>query len=182
MELERRHRFAFYDKRSMSLPKGEKFPALIKSAVKQCEMMVVVVSEEYFRSKWPMIELHTFMEASKRNSKMRILPLFFGLSAEEFNEQSRQQEWFKVWDTMSKADTRINVYQWKAALKLLSSWNGMVYNRGSRDVVAFRKKVVSQICSAIPADIKREDPHVRGRSHYLCEVIKSEPYLHALEY
>ena len=169
MDLERHHRFAFYDKRCKSLPKGEEFLALIKSAVKQCEMMVVVVSEEYFTSKWPMVELHTFMETSKRNSKMKILPLFFGLSRNEFNDLSRQQEWFKVWDTMSKADTQIKVDDWKGALELLSSRIPMDYNRGSRGVVAFRKKVVSEICSAIPADIRHEDSHVQGRSH-LCKV------------
>lgn len=61
VKLESHHcSVSFYDKCGRSLPKGEKFYELIKLATKQRQMMVVV-SDKYFRSKWPMMELHAFI-------------------------------------------------------------------------------------------------------------------------
>ena len=182
VDLERRHRFPFFDKRPSSLPKGERFPDLIKAAVAQCEMMVVVVSEEYFASKWPMIELNGFMQATKKNKNLKVLPLFFGLNVDEFLDSDRQEEWFKKWDTMAKDDKRIEVGEWKESLRSFGAFNGLVYDRHSKEVVAYRRKVVSNICKAIPSDIKYDESHVQGRSK-LCQVIllmmfwKVDPWL-----
>ena len=76
-DLEKCYHFAFFDERDSSLPKGERFPELILRAAGQCRMAVVVVSEEYFVSKWPMIELHAFVQARLRsNPDLKILPVF----------------------------------------------------------------------------------------------------------
>ena len=64
--LQDRGHSPFFDKLPSSLPKGERFAELILEAAKQCEMAVVVVSEEYFTSRWPMIELHSFAEAVRK--------------------------------------------------------------------------------------------------------------------
>jgi hypothetical protein len=170
VDLERCHRFPFFDKRPSSLPKGERFPNLIKDAVARCKMMVVVVSEEYFSSKWPMIELNGFMQATKKDPNLKILPVFFELNVEEFSDSRRRKKWFKKWETMAKADDRIKVAEWKESLKLLGAFNGLVYERHSKEVVAYRQEIVSNICKAIPPDIKYDESHVQGRSK-LCEVI-----------
>ena len=170
VDLESRHRFPFFDKRSSSLPKGERFPDLIKAAVAQCEMMVVVVSEEYFTSKWPIIELNGFMQAAKKSKTLKILPLFFGLNVDEFSDSDRQEKWFKKWETMAKDDKRIDMDEWKESLKWFGGFNGLVYDRHSKEVVAYRKTIVSNICKAIPSDIKYDESHVQGRSK-LCQVI-----------
>ena len=52
-ELEKHHHFPFFDKRSSSLPKGDRFPELILKAAQECQMAIVVISEEYFLLKWP---------------------------------------------------------------------------------------------------------------------------------
>jgi hypothetical protein len=51
----------------------------------------VVVSKEYFMSKWPMIELHAFVQAIKKkfNTKLKILLLFKKLSVSEFLDEKR---------------------------------------------------------------------------------------------
>ena len=170
-DLESRRRFPFYDRRPSSLPKGERFPDLIKAAVAQCEMMVVVVSEEYFTSKWPMIELNGFVQASKgKDNSKKILPLFYGLNVKEFFDSDRQKKWFTKWEEMAKDDKRIDVDEWKESLKWLGSSNGFVYDQSSKLVVVYREKIVSTICKAITSDIKYDESHVQGRSK-LCQVI-----------
>ena len=170
-DLESRRRFPFYDRRPSSLPKGERFPDLIKAAVAQCEMMVVVVSEEFFTSKWPMIELNGFVQASKgKDNLKKILPLFYGLNVEEFSESYRQEKWFRTWETMAKSDDRIKVDEWKDSLKGLHAFNGWPYDRHKKEVVAYREEIVSSICKAIPSENQYDESHVQGRSK-LCQVM-----------
>ena len=169
-DLERCGRSPFYDKRPSSLPLGERFPDLIKDAVAQCEMMVVVVSEDYFISKWPMIELNGFVQASKgKDNLKKILPLFYGLTVDELFDSDRQQKWFTTWETMAIRDSRIKVDEWKESLKGLHPFNGLVYDQHSQEVVAYREKIVSNICKAIPSENQYDDSHVQGRSK-LCQV------------
>lgn len=59
--LEGRGHNPFFDKCPASLPKGEKNASLIVKVAHQCQVAIVVVSNKYFMSKWPMIELHTFV-------------------------------------------------------------------------------------------------------------------------
>lgn len=169
-DLEKRYHFPFFDRRPSSLPKGERFPELILKATKQCEMAVVVISEEYFLSKWPMIELHAFVQARlTSNTNLKILPLFYGLSVKEFTNEKRRLHWFKKWEDWAKIDSRINFKEWKESLKVLASFNGIEYNPDSRGVQAYRENIVSNICLEIPSDIKWDDSHVQGRSK-LCKV------------
>ena len=171
VDLESRHRFPFFDRRPSSLPKGEMFPGHIKAAVAQCEMMVVVVSEEYFTSKWPMIELNGFVQASKgKDNLKKILPLFYGLNVKEFSESDKQKKWFTKWEEMAKDDNRIEVDEWKESLKGLPAFNGLVYDRHLKEVVAYRKEIVSNICKAIPSCNRYDESHVQGRSK-LCQVL-----------
>lgn len=170
-DLEKRHHFPFFDKRPLSLPQGERFPKLILDAAKQCRMAVVVVSNDYFVSRWPMIELHEFVQAlESTNTKLRILPLFYGLSVVEFCDPSRQDEWFKLWDDWAEVDKRVNVKRWKYALKVLRSFKGIEYKQFMRNGAAYRRTIVSDICLVLPPDIKWDDSHVQGRSK-LCEVL-----------
>lgn len=170
-DLERRHHFPFFDKRSSSLPKGERFPELILEAAQQCEMAVVVVSEEYFMSKWPMIELHAFVQARlKSNTKLKILPLFYGLSVKEFGNKWKRGQWFQIWEDWAKVDSRINIDEWKDSVKVMASFNGIEYNPNTTTSVAYREDIVANICKEVLADIMWDDSHVQGRSK-LCQVL-----------
>lgn len=82
--LEKCYRFPFIDRRISSLRKSERFAESILKAARQCEIGVVIVSEEYFMSKLPMIELDAFVqtrlmqEEGKLITKLKILPYFMG--------------------------------------------------------------------------------------------------------
>lgn len=144
-DLERAKRTPFFDKRPDSLPKGEVFAQYIFNAARQCELAIVVVSEEYFsRSRWPMLELCAFAQSSK----CKILPLFFGLSCKEFSNVERRQRWFQTWDAWAQADPRIRVDDWKNALRELERRNGLEYVEAVGEV-AYRKDVVATACTII---------------------------------
>jgi hypothetical protein len=169
--LQQRGHIPFFDKLQSSLPKGEQFSELILKAAHQCEMAVVVVSEEYFMSKWPMIELHAFVQATKRKSniKLKILPLFYRLSVSEFLDEKRQRRWFQKWESWAKDDPkeRIKVGEWKEALNLLKSYNGILYNQELQDILSYQNNIVSNICGSIVPDIKWNDSHIQGKSNIL---------------
>jgi hypothetical protein len=171
--LEQRGHNPFFDKLPSSLSKGERFPELILKTAQQCEMAIVVVSEEYFMSKWPMIELHAFVQATKKESniKLKILPLFYGLSINEFLNEKRQERWVQMWEKWAKDDPneRIKVDEWKEALDLLRSYNGISYNRELQEIVPYQNEIVSHICGLISPDIKWHDSHVQGKSN-ICKV------------
>ncbi|KAG0606280.1 hypothetical protein M758_9G128300 [Ceratodon purpureus] len=170
--LEDHHRFPFLDIRPRCLPKGEKFPQHIFEAAQQCSLAVVVVSEEYFTSKWPMIELVEFVRAKKsgRNPNLKILPLFMELSVSDFCDQTRQEGWFRKWSEWAEADSsRIDVAEWKEALKEVKAFNGMQFHQDVRKLASYQKNVVQTICKLVSPDVKWYDAHVQGGSN-ICMV------------
>ncbi|KAG0605506.1 hypothetical protein M758_9G064500 [Ceratodon purpureus] len=176
-DLEDHHRFPFFDIRESSLPKGERFPEHIVEAAQQCNLAVVVVSEEYFTSKWPMIELVEFVRAKKsgRNPKLKILPLFMGLSHSEFSDQTRQEGWFRKWAEtwVEEESSRINVAEWKEALKEVKAFNGMQFHQDMRKLASYQKNVVRMICKVVSPDVKWYNAHVQGGSN-ICEVYSEQ--------
>ena len=67
VDLQRWDRYPFFDKLRSSLPIGERFPKRIFDAIEQCPVGVVVLSEEFFMSKWPMLELHAMVKKHKES-------------------------------------------------------------------------------------------------------------------
>ena len=177
--MKRRYHFPFFDRRPSSLPKGERFPKLILKVAQQCEMAVVVVSKEYFTSKWPMIELNTFVqtrlmqEEQKLSTKLKILPLFYGLSVVEFGSKKRKTQWHRKWKDLAKKDSQIDVNEWKESLKVLGSFNGIEYHPNKKALEVFQEEIVNQICKEVVLDVKWDDSHVQGGSN-ICQVL----YLH----
>lgn len=170
-DLEKRGHEPFFDKRDASLPKGEKFAELIIKAAKQCEMLVVVVSEDYFMSKWPMIELSAFVQARKQGSianakKPKVFPLFYELSINEVRDEGNRQKWYKQWERF-EGDDRIKLKDWMEALEELHKFNGLQYDHGDLD--DYLSAIVFSICSSIQPDAKWDDDHVQGKSN-ICKV------------
>ncbi|KAG0567550.1 hypothetical protein KC19_7G142400 [Ceratodon purpureus] len=152
--LEDHHRFPFLDIRPRCLPKGERFPQHIFEAAQQCSLAVVVVSEEYFSSKWPMIELVEFVRAQKSglNPNLKILPLFKALLVSEFSDQTRQEGWFRKWAEWAEEDPfmRINVAEYKEALKEVKAFNGMQFHQDMRELASYQK-MCEQISTIQPS-------------------------------
>lgn len=149
-DLERAKQVPFFDKRPDSLPKGEKFAQLIFQAARQCQLAIVVVSEEYFsRSKWPMLELVAFVQAGK----CTILPLFLGMSCKEFGDLKRRELWFERWNEWAQEDPRIQIDVWKEALRDLDGRNGLEYSEALGEV-AYRKEVVATACTIVQKNLQ----------------------------
>ncbi|KAG0605542.1 hypothetical protein M758_9G067200 [Ceratodon purpureus] len=172
-DLLNHHRNPFLD--IWSLPMAERFPEHIFNAAQQCRLAVVVVSEEYFTSKWPVMELVEFVRAKKsgQNPNLKILPLFLGLSVIEFSDQTRQEGWFRKWAEWAEEDpSRISVAEWKEALKEVKAFNGIQFDQDMRKLASFQKNVVRTICKLVSPDVKWYDAHVQGSSNICKEYRK----------
>lgn len=173
VELERCNRFPFFDKRRESLPLGENFPQHIFDAIQHCHIGVVILSEEFITSKWPMMELvamhdRVLDEAKKGKSFLKIIPIFFGTSLKEFDDPINQSRWLSCWHELAlKNPKRVKVEKWKIAFKFLRSINGLVYD--GLDEQRFQEQIVDEICDIVPPEVKLEDSHIQGKSR-LCMV------------
>jgi hypothetical protein len=165
VDLQRYDRYPFFDKLRSSLPIGEKFPKLIFDAIRQCQVGVLVLSEEFFmKSKWPMLELNAMVkEFEKPNSRMKIIPLFYCISLVDFKDSKNRSRWFSLWEEWASVDKRIHVEEWKKALRTLESINGLVMKEGMGGV-KFREDIVEEICGMIPRETNWDDSHVQGQS------------------
>ncbi|KAG0554019.1 hypothetical protein KC19_12G056800 [Ceratodon purpureus] len=174
VDLERCDRYPFFDKRRSSLPIGEKFPKLIFDAIEQCHVGVVVLSKEFFtKSKWPMLELNAMVKESKKpSSRIKIIPIYYLISIEDFKDIKIQKQWISHWQKWSKKDIRIKVEEWKDALKVLASINGLLMKGGCCDV-QFREEIVMEVCGLVSSETRWDDSHVQGRSRS-CKVIEDK--------
>jgi hypothetical protein len=136
-DLMRWDRHPFFDRLRSSLPIGDKFPNLIFDAIKQCEVGVVVLSEEFFvRSKWPMLELVAMVEESKKsNGRIQIIPVFYSISCDRCRNPIVQAKWMtKYWKKWEKEDKKkIDLRKWKSALEIFGSRTGLVMKDGMLD-------------------------------------------------
>ncbi|KAG0588925.1 hypothetical protein KC19_2G278800 [Ceratodon purpureus] len=177
VELEGCYRFPFFDKRRESLPIGEDFPRHIFDAIRQCDVGVVILSDEFITSKWPMMELvamheRVLNEVEKGKSKFKVIPVFFKTSPKDLNDHAKCSEWLSCWQELAKKNRkRVEVGKWEAALKYLRKLNGVVYEGFGE--VKFMKEIVDEICKVVPAEIKMEDSHIQGRSR-ICNIIRSK--------
>nr|XP_024395156.1 uncharacterized protein LOC112291652 isoform X5 [Physcomitrium patens] len=155
VQLENVNRFPFFDQRIDSLPLGERFPDAIFRAAKQCQVAVAVLSEEFFTSKWPMLELVAFMEEQKLgvNKGLKILPLFFKISLTELKDSTRRNKWFSLWEGWARADGRIKIDRWKYALEELPKFNGIGYVEQGEGDSSYRNKVAEALCELVQPDV-----------------------------
>lgn len=170
-DLERVRYFPFFDRRPHSLPKGENFPELIFQAAQQCQVAVLILSQEYFvRSKWPMLELEAFVESRKdQHSHIKILPVYFRISRHDcICNSAKLAAWLSVWRDWSNTDRRINVSKWTDALEVLDTPDCIEYGEAVSEV-ALREQIVARVCNLIPPEYRWVEGHVQGRS-YLCKV------------
>lgn len=155
MDLEAKgYIFPFFDQSSHSLPKGKTFAPLILEAAKQCHVAVIVLSEEFLTSKWPMIELAAFHDAKQEgNQQLTMLPLFFKISVHDLDDLAIENRWVPRWRELASTDKRIDPKKWTAVVKALRGVNGLVYdNYGNREV-AYRSAVTKEIFRLSPPDL-----------------------------
>lgn len=169
VDLERCDRYPFFDKRRDSLGIGEHFPNLIFQAIQQCQVGVLILSEEFFtRTKWPMLEMAAMVESKTLNPELVIMPVFLSISREQCRNGDNHRRWVSLWLEWARKDPRINVTKWKAALSLFGPTNALVYN-DSVGEVKFREEIVEAICERVRPETRWDDSHVQGRTRF-CKV------------
>ena len=158
--LEQCYLHSFFDKRDDSLPIGENFAERIFEATKQCHVGMVILSDKFFTSKWPMMELVAKVEETRKRN-FTIIPVFFGISLEEFDAPKNCNRWLLEWHELAKNNPRrVEVEKWEAAVRYLCPIKGLVYD-GLSDL-SLEKKIVDEICDIIPSTIRLNDVHIQG--------------------
>ena len=160
------HHYPFFDVREDSLPLGDEFADIIFEASKQCRLAIVVVSDDFFMSKWPMLELASFVEAKNGvNPEMKILPLFYRLTVAQFKDPERQRIWFAKWKLFKESDKRLDILSWENALRVLGGHNGVVYCGTGQTEEKYIESIVELVFRSIPPDVLYDDSHVKGGTH-----------------
>ncbi|KAG0608491.1 hypothetical protein M758_8G109700 [Ceratodon purpureus] len=172
LDIEAHDRYPFFDRRRGSLPIGCHYPNVIFEAIKQCQVAVVVVSEEYFsRSRWPMLELAALVKRKTHDPGLIIMPVFLGMTCEQFRKKENHVRWLKQWQCWAEKDNRIIVEDWQATLKVIGHSNGISLDRA--DEVRCRQEIVQAVCEEILPELRSDDSHVQGRRR-LCKVIREK--------
>jgi hypothetical protein len=155
VDLEARGYFStFFDQREQSLPKGKDFAPLIREAAQLCHAAVVVLSEEFLCSKWPMIELAEFHGAQQAgNQRLNMLPVFYKLSVDDLCDRSIEDRWMPKWREYANDDKRIDVAKWSAAVRALRKVNGVIFHKKGMSEGAYRKDVVRSIFRLSPPEL-----------------------------
>ncbi|KAG0586256.1 hypothetical protein KC19_2G076200 [Ceratodon purpureus] len=142
---------AFFDQDSNCLAKAEKFAREIIDAAGRCRVGVVVVSEGYLTSKWPMLELSRFVECG-----VKVFPLFFKLSPSDLKGNEVETKWKLSWrQLVERGEVKEEVLEsWSKAVKELRSWNGLEYGKFANSEYKYRCAVVEEICKLWPPRVK----------------------------
>lgn len=94
--LHAKHRPFFDMDTAVSLPSGLDYPSRIFQACQACKMGVIVLSEDYVRTLWPMIELQHLVRHG-RSSNRFIYPLFYNLQPSDLSDPNNLARWEECW-------------------------------------------------------------------------------------
>jgi hypothetical protein len=186
--FEDRGYYPFFDKDRRSLPPGEDVRKTLFAAARQCLVLIVIVSEDFFtHSEWPMLELSAFVEAQKENpNKGRIVPVFFkGLTREQFvKDASRREVWYKRWAEMERSEKMtmlqssesgkpaIDIGKWKEALEVLDAtspkYTSCEYTQ-AYGLKGLLEETLREVCGRIAPRIAFSDSAVQGKER-TCDV------------
>ncbi|KAG0561331.1 hypothetical protein KC19_9G056000 [Ceratodon purpureus] len=165
--------FPFFDKRQHSLPKGKDFVPLIKEAAQRCHVAVIVLSEKFLSSKWPMIELAEFHAAQQAgNKQLNMLPLFYKLGVDDLDDGAIENRWMLRWRQLAKDDRRIDVEKWGAAVRALRKANGVVSGKNGTSEVGYRKEIVQSIFRLSPPDLLYGSSREMVGYDRMCEIAR----------
>lgn len=171
-DLKRANHRLFFDQESDCLPKAEKFAGKIFQAAEQCQLGVVVLSESYLSSKWPMMELSMFVESKKtKNFDLKLFPLFYKLLPSDLIENEVERKWKHIWrELVKKGEVKEEkLVMWSEALRELRSTNGLEYWKFANSEYKYRSAVVGEIRKLLPPILEWSINHIQGFER-LCKV------------
>lgn len=155
----------FFDCAVESLPIGAGFSELKFQSARECDIVVVVLSEEYLLSKGRMLELVTCLNAQKLDSKKKIFPLFYKIVLSALKDVETQRRLLHTWETYAKEDARIDPMEWLDAVRALLNINELVF-----DDVSDRKEIVRSIYNFCPPDVEFDLTDMVGVER-LCQLV-----------
>ncbi|KAI5056982.1 hypothetical protein GOP47_0028800, partial [Adiantum capillus-veneris] len=140
---------AFFDQHT--LPEGSTFPNSITTAARGCEVGVVVLSEDFLTSTWPMIELEILvLQRRAADPKAKVLPLFYKLRPADLKSPDNLSRWRQVWE--ENARTSDVVVKWGEALRALKKYKGEIFTQGKSEALHINK-VVHTLCKMVPSPL-----------------------------
>ena len=134
------------------LPLGQMYAPIILNTCRKCKVGVVVLSEEYLVSKWPMMELVEFVRAMRdENRSFNLIPLYFKIAVGDLSEQSIQEKWRPRWEELVDRGIvqRENLEEWATAVRILKSINGLSFEANWNSEMMYREAIVEAIQSAL---------------------------------
>jgi hypothetical protein len=85
------------------------------------------------------------------------------MSLEDVRDRQLHEEWWSIWSVWAKDNKkRINIEEWKEALKALGPLNSLIY-KGDGEV-GFRAKIVEAICEKVLPLSRWKECHIQGRN------------------
>ena len=175
--------FPFFDQRRKSLPIGEEFPERIIEAARTCEVAVVILSEGFLTSKWPMTELITFVDAMKPrllnkpnpnyNPNLKIVPVFYKIGPNDLEKDLLGNLWKKLVKKLGKNATRLRFDKdkYEEAIGQLLKTNGLS-NKHGKNETKYRNEVVKAILQLVPPALPIDTSGIQGCER-LCQVCVS---------
>ncbi|KAI5074362.1 hypothetical protein GOP47_0010323 [Adiantum capillus-veneris] len=189
----------FFDKDSThSLPPGIEYPPRIFQACQACKIGVVVLSEGYLTTLWPMLELQHLISHHRR-----IYPLFYELQPADLTYPENLSRWKKCWkeneerwqQRMSNLQKFMSSNGWEIEIGLaINSWeknleklqylsgevryrihlhNGQIPYQSEYDYI---QVIVSNICDLLPPLPRKylcDDANIKGGERMAQEIADS---------
>ena len=175
-EFENEGHYPFFDREHHSLEIGKEFPPRIFQAAKECKVAVIILTEQFLRSKWPMLELLTFVDAQKEfNREMHLFPVLFnGLKVEDLHEHLWREEWEKLvmLDSEGKHPSRLTLEKCAEALRKLRKVNMLDIKNYNGSYYRLCKAIVESALRLLPQDSDSDMKDIQGAGR-LCEVSKN---------
>ena len=170
----------FFDQANHMLPKGQILNTHILDVAKRCHVAVVVLSREYFISKWPMLELAEFVRAmGSENKSLTLFPLFYKASASDLSDKSIQDTWLPIWEKFRKDGARVDLEDWAMAIQTLRRVNGLIFDGSSE--VKYRDAIVNAIVQIMPPNLLYDTSTIFGYDR-ICKVSTNKviPGMHSI--
>lgn len=160
----------FFDKHML---RSVDFVQVISQAVEDCELAIVVMSHDYFRRKWPMIELDAIVKAKKSRQQLKndsgqskitpkelhIVPLYYKLTVKKFRDKRERNQWHKAWKKIIKEDKKHfndeTEARWLGLLETLSSTVTGCVNPGTSEE-EYIQEIATQVCRLVAPSV----PHI----------------------
>ena len=127
----------------------------IKGNVRTSRVVLLLLTDQYMRRRWTLVELQLAMEARARG--VEVIPLYYGVKKEDLAATGPMaEEWRQVWEALERestdemgraweADERIDPSKGRAALDDLWELNGVPCPPGLEEKDAYDRFLLKTI-------------------------------------